>query len=229
MAPRDGIRCWVCGRTLEEVRQTIGSTAPELTDVDRSVARVSEERVKFAKEAGDWVDMVPDQFKGMDFNFVMGNPTQFRAIRFIDDVQHARKSHVEELGEVLSVAKKGKEFAVGEIKVEANDAKRREVVVRDLEEFERKTGRALDRKSGGEGDSDASREKGFSGLKLSEGLKYLRDVGAEFYAVQQKLLELDKEEERKKMPTYEINMAKIKGFPKAVPICTVCENLIKGL
>jgi len=229
MAPREGIRCWVCGRTLEEVRQTIGTAAPELTDVDRSMAKVSEARVKFAGEAGQWMDLVPDQFKAMDFAFVIGNPTQFRTIRFLDEVEHARRSHVQELGDVLALAKKGKEFTIGEIKVEANDSRRRDTVVRDLEDFERKSGRALERSKAGDEKEDAGKPSGFNGLKLADGLKYLRDAGLTYYAVQQRILEGDKEDEKKKMPTYEIGMAKIKGFPKAVPICTVCENLIKGL
>ena len=232
MAPRDGVRCWVCGRTVEEVRQSVGTTAPELTDLDRNLAKVADARATFVREASAWWDNVPDQFKNMDFNFVMGNPTQFKSIRFIDDVQQARKSHVEALGAVAYLGRKGKEFSIGEIKVDANDAKRRDVVTKELDEFERKTGRGLERGrlgSDDKADADVVRLKSFDGLKLGEGLKYLRDAGTLYYYVQQKLLEVDKEEERRKMPTYEIGMARIKGFPKAVPLCTVCENLIKGL
>jgi hypothetical protein len=232
MAPRDGVRCWVCGRTVEEVRQSVGTTAPEMTDVDRSMAKVVDARAKFVREATEWWDTVPDQFKNMDFNFVMGNPSQFKTIRFIDEVQEARKIHVEALGEAAYLGRKGKEFSIGDLKVDAGDAKRRDVVTRELDEFERKTGRVLERGRSGNGDksdSDATRPRSFDGFKLGEGLRYLREAGTLYYYVQQKMLELDKEEEKKKAPTYEIGMARIKGIPKAVPLCTVCENLIKGL
>lgn len=223
MAPRDGVRCWVCGRTLEEVQQSIGNPAAEVTDVDRNMAKVNDMRARFAKVAGDWWDSVPDQFKNMDFNFIMGNPSQFKSLRFIDDVQQTRKTHVEPLEVIAMKARKGEAFAVGEFKVDSNDAKRRESVVRELDDFERRTGRELSEDSGG------SRPKGFDGLKLGEGLRYIRDLGGLYYFLQLKLLEVDKDEERKKLPTFSINMARIKGFPKAVPLCTVCESLIKGL
>jgi hypothetical protein len=223
MAPKDGVRCWVCGRTIEEVQQSIGNPAAEVTDVDRNMARVADMRARFAKAAGDWWDSVPDQFKNMDFNFVMGNPAQFKALRFIDDVEQARKTHVETLAEIAMRARKGEEFTVGEFRVDSNDAKHRDVIVRELDEFERRTGRSLTE------ETENSRPKEFDGLKLGEGLRYLRDVGSLYYVLQQRMLEVDKEEERKKLPTFSIGMARIKGFPKAVPLCTVCESLIKGL
>jgi len=226
MAPRDGVRCWICGRTVEEVQQLIGNPAAEVTDVDRSMAKVVDARTRFAKTVSDWWEGVPEQFKNMDFNFVMGNPTQFKSIRFLDDVQQARKSHVEAVWEVVGRGREGKDFTIGDMKVDANDERRRQAVMREVEDFERRTGRALD---GGKQADEASRPKGFDGLKLGEGLRYLRDVGAVYYTLQQRLLEVDKEDERKKMPTIGIGMAKVKSFPKPVPLCTVCEGLIKGL
>ncbi len=231
MAPKDGVRCWICGRTQEELKAAIGTTPQEVTEVDRNMAKVADARARFVRDANEWSDQIPDQFKNMDFNFVIGNPTQFRTFRFIDDVQQARKTHLEPLGDASFLARKGKEFGIGDFKVEAADGKRREVVVKELDDFERRTGRALERGHPGEDkdEADASKAQGFDGFKLADGLKYLREAGTLYYYVQQKLLEQEKEDERKKLPTYEIGMARIKGFPKAVPLCTVCESLIKGL
>ena len=222
MAPKDGVRCWVCGRTVEEVQRSLGNPAPELTDADRNVARVNDERARFYKVATDWEGSVPDQFKNMDFNFVMGNPSQFRSLRFIDDVQQAQKTYVETLPGISASAKKGEEVVIGEMKVGGDDSRRRGVVVKEIEEFEKKTGRSLST-------LDGPKARGFDGLKLGDGLRYLRDLGALHFTLQQRLLEIDQEEERKKLPTFGISMAKIKGFPKAVPLCSVCESLIKGL
>lgn len=222
MAPKDGVRCWVCGRTVEEVQRSIGSVAPEPTEADRNVAKVNDLRARFYKVATDWEDNVPEQFRNMDFNFVMGNPSQFKALRFIDDVQQAQKTYVETLAEISTHARNGEELVIGELKVNGEDARRRGVVVKELGEFEKRTGRSL---SG----SDGQKAKGFDGLKLGDGLRYLRDLGALHYTLQQRVFEVDQEDEKKKLPTFSISMAKIKGFPKAVPLCTVCESLIKGL
>jgi len=222
MAPKDGVRCWVCGRTVEEVVRSIGSPAPEPTEADKNVARVNDLRARFYKVVTDWEDNVPEQFRNMDFNFVMGNPSQFRALKFLDDIQQAQKTYGEPLAEISIHARKGDEIVVGEYKVAADDARRREVVIRELGEFEKRTGRSL-------AGLDGPKAKGFDGLKLGDGLRYLRDLGALNFTLQQRLLEVDLEEERKKLPTFSISMAKIKGFPKAVPLCTVCESLIKGL
>lgn len=231
MAPKDVVRCWVCGRTLEEVRQSIGTPVPEETEVDRKIVMTNEARARFVQTANEWYDNVPDQFKNMDFNFVMGNPTQFKAVRFIGDVQQARKTHLEPLGDATYLARKGEQFTIGDMKVEAGDSRRKEVAVKELEDFERRTGRTLERSRGGgeEKEGSGSRPMSFDGFKLGDGIRYLREAGTLYYYVQQKLLEVDKEEEKKKMPAFEIGMARIKGFPKSVPLCTVCENLIKGL
>jgi hypothetical protein len=229
MAPRDGVRCWICGRTQEELKVAIGSTVPEVTEVDRNIAKVADARARFVRDANEWADGVPEQFKNMDFNFVMGNPTQFRSIKFIDDVQAARKTHLEPLGDAASLGRKGKDFTLAEFKIDVADG-RKEVVLKELEDFERRTGRALERsRADDKEETDPGRAQGFDGFRLGEGLKYMREAGTLFYYVQQKLLEVDKEDERKKLPTYDIGMARIKGFPKAVPLCTVCESLIKGL
>jgi hypothetical protein len=194
------------------------------------MAKVGEARARFVRTASEWWDGAPEQFKSMDFNFVMNNPAQFRAIKFIDEVEQARKTHVEPLGEAAFLGRKGENFAIGEMKVDAKDPLRRDAVVKELDEFERRTGRVLEREGKEDkNDADASKPRSFEGMKLGEGLRYLREAGTLYYYVQQKLLEVEKEEERKKMPTFSIGMARIKGFPKAVPLCTVCENLIKGL
>ena len=222
MAPKDGIRCWVCGRTAEEVERSIGSPTVEPSEADKSLIRVNDQRARFYKVATDWGDGVPDQFKNMDFNFVMGNPSQFKALRFIDDVEQAQKTYIEPLVGISAHAKKGEELVVGEIKVKAEDARRRDILVRQLDEFEKRSGRPLAM-------LDGPKPRGFDGLKLADGLRYLRDIGVMYFVLQQKLLELDQEEEKKKLPTFGISMAKIKTFPRAVPLCTVCESLIKGL
>ena len=222
MAPKDGIRCWICGRTVEEVQRSVGTPSTEPTEADRNLAKVVDQKTRFYKTADDWADGLPDQFRNMDFNFIMGNPSQFKALRFIDDVEQAQKSYVEPLIGISAHAKKGEETVVGEIKVSADDSRKRDALLKQMEEFEKKSGRSLSM-------LDGSKPRAFDGLKLADGLRYVRDLGVLHFALQQKLLEIDQEDERKKLPTFGISMAKIKTFPRAVPLCTVCENLIKGL
>ena len=221
MAPKDGIRCWICGRTVEEVQRSIGNPAVEPSEAEKSLGRVNDQRARFYKVASDWGDSVPDQFRNMDFNFVMGNPAQFKSLRFIDDVEQAQKAYIEPLPGILAQAKKGEEVTIGEVKL-GEDARKRDSVVRQLEDFEKRSGRSLSM-------LDGPKPRAFDGLKLGDGLRYLRDLGALHFALQQKVLEIDQEDEKKKLPTFGISMAKIKSFPRAVPLCTVCESLIKGL
>lgn len=220
MAPKDGIRCWICGRTVEEVQRSIGTPAAEPSDVDRNLARVTEQKARFYRVATDWTEGIPEQFRNMDYNFIMGNPSQFKALRFVDDVEQAQKAYVEPLAGISAQAKKGEEMVVGEFKVSADDPRRRDALARQMDEFAKKSGRSMSMLDG---------QRAFEGLKLADGLRFVRDLGVLHFSLQQKLLEMDQDDEKKKMPTFGISMAKIKTFPRAVPLCTVCESLIKGL
>jgi hypothetical protein len=228
---RESTKCWVCGRTPEEVRDAVGKPVPVETEVDRSMAKVVAMKANFAKMSGDWTVGVPEQFKSMDFRFVMKNSDQFRTIAFIGDVESAGKSYVDGLGEAVTKARKGEEAGIGELTVDPKDAKRREILLKGVEEFEKRSGRMLGVQNGGKRGSAADRPMpaGFEGLRLGEGIRYLRDAGMLYYSIQQSLLEAAKVEEASKKPPFGVGSTRLGGFSKAVPLCTVCENLIREL
>ncbi len=228
---RESMKCWVCGRTPEEVRDAVGKPVPVETEVDRSMAKVVAMKVNFAKISGDWAVGVPEQFKSMDFRFVMKNADQFRSIAFIGDVESAGRSYVDGLGEAVTRARKGEEAGIGELSVDPKDAKRREILLKGVEEFEKRSGRMLGVQNGGKRGTMPERPMpaGFEGLRLGEGIRYLRDAGMLYYSIQQSLLEAAKVEEASKKPAFGVGATRLGGFSKAVPLCTVCENLIREL
>ena len=50
-----------------------------------------------------------------------------------------------------------------------------------------------------------------------------------YFSVQEKLLELEKEDEMGKRPVFAVSTAKVNGLPGEIPICTVCQNLVTCL
>jgi hypothetical protein len=224
-------KCWVCGRTPEEVRDAVGKPIPVETEVDRSMAKVVAMKANFSKLSGEWATLVPEQFKSMDFRFVMKNADQFKSIAFIGDVENAGRSYVEGLGEAVTRVRKGEEAGVGELMVDPKDAKRKEILLKGVEEFEKRSGRMLGVQNGGKRGSAADHPMpaGFEGLRLGEGIRYLRDAGMVYYSIQQSLLEAAKAEEASKKPAFGVGSTRLGGFSKAVPLCTVCENLIREL
>jgi hypothetical protein len=225
------MKSWVCGRTPEEVRDAVVKPITVETEVDKSMDKVVALKANFAQASSGCATTVPEQFKSMDYRFVMKNADQFKTIAFIGDVELAGRSYVDGLGEAVTKARKGEEAGVGDLTVDAKDTKRREILLKGVEEFEKRSGRMLGVQNGGKRGSAADHPMptGFEGLRLGEGIRYLRDAGMLYYSIQQSLLEAAKAEEASKKPAFGVGSTRIGGFSKAVPLCTICENLIKEL
>jgi hypothetical protein len=229
MALRSPSQCWVCGRTAEDVRNAAGKPSSENPEIDRNLARVNESKANFARVSNNWWIGVPDQFKMMDFSFVVKNPAQFRGLAFIGEIEDARKSFVESLGEAAARVSDGEEAALGDVQVGAKEPRLKQILMEKVDGFEKRSGRAL-MPSGHNGTAmDASKPAGMSGLNLGDGIKFLRDAGMLYYSIEQSLLEARKEEEMKKVPPFGVASLKINGFAKGIPLCTICENLIREL
>jgi len=216
-------RCWICGRAPEEVSSSVGHPAEKETEIDRSMARLAESKARFTSMSREWWDNVPDQFRTMDFTFVMNNSAQFRSIKFIDEVEEARKSLADPLRMIADEIRTGAEASMGGVTIPASDVAKRDMVMGEIAKFEKKTGRHVD------GGDDQSMPHEFDGLKFGQGIGFLREVGMLSFAVQEKLLEAEKEVEMSKRPTFGVSVAKVNGLPGEVPVCTVCQNLITGL
>ena len=179
---------------------------------------------KFTRVSGEWGTLIPDQFKTLDFDFVVSNQAQFKAMRFLGEVDDARRSIVIPLQVALGNVKSGAEASIGGVKIGPSDRAKREVLLKETNDFERKTGRQM---NGGGGNGSAPRS--FEGLQIGQGLNFLREIGALYFSIQEKLLEAEKEDEMSKRPIFAVSIAKVNGLPGDVPVCTVCQNLITSL
>ena len=217
-------RCWICGRAPDEVSSSVGHPAEGETELDRSMSRLADSKARFTAASREWWDKVPDQFRTLDFNFVINNHAQFKSMRFVEEVEDARRSLADPLRLAVERARSGSEASIGDAKIKPTDTAGRETLLSEIHEFEKKTGRHLDG-----GDGDVSMPHGFDGMKLGQGIGFLRELGMLSFTVQEKLLEAEKEEEMSKRPTFGVSVAKVNGLPGEVPVCTVCQNLITGL
>jgi hypothetical protein len=221
--------CWVCGRSPDEVRDAVGRPMPVEAEADRGLAMVLEAKARFAKISSVWSAEVPEQFRSMDFEFVMKNAGQFRSITFIGEVEQARRAYVEALRDAAGSARKGDEVAVGEVKFSSKDQKKKEILLKGIDEFEKRSGRLIEVSRQGRHSSEHVMAGGFDGLRLGEGIKYLRDAGMLYYSIQQSLLESERAEELARKPAFGVSSTRISGYSKTVPLCTVCGNLIRKL
>jgi len=225
MPQKDTSRCWVCGRTSIEVRESAGRpTVPE-SEVDRRFAKVRETKAVFARESGEWWNRVPDQLKGMSFNFVMGNAAQFKGVTFVEEAARIKATVADPMSDAARMVRDGTDATLGEVKVNGSDKGKRDAVVLAIEEFERKTGRIL---SNGTGKNEAKPHE-FEGMDFARGIGFLRDVGMLYYNVQEKLLEAEREEELSRRPTFGVGVTHIPLVAGELHICTICLNLITGL
>jgi len=223
MAPLKGNKCWMCGRSSDEVNASVGRI-PQETELDRRSARMADLMVRFNRASGEWGDLVPEQFKTLEFDFVLSNQTQFKVMRFLPEVEDSRKSIVIPLQVAVGNVGSGVEASIGGVKIGPSDAVKKDVLLKEVGDFERRTGRKL-AGSGGNGGVP----HGFEGMRIGQGLGFMRDVGMLYFSVQEKLLDVEKEDEMSKRPVFAVSIAKVNGLPGEIPICSVCQNLVTCL
>jgi hypothetical protein len=94
-----------------------------------------------------------------------------------------------------------------------------------VEEFEKWSGRSLmTNVKGGDG---LGMPKGFEGLSLKGGIRFLIDLGLLYYAIQAAILQSQKEDARSTRPTYKVELVNVKGHLTKVRLCNVCEQLVQ--
>jgi hypothetical protein len=213
----------MCGRSSDEVNASVGRI-PQETELDKRYTRMMDLMGKFNRASGEWGNLVPDQFKTFEFEFVLSNQAQFKGMRFLTEVDDSRKSIVIPLKVALGNVRKGTEATIGGVKISAANATKKDIFLKEVGEFERRTGRNLDGSKG-----EGSRPSGFDGLRIAQGLAFMRDVGMLYFSIQEKLLEVEKDEEMSKRPVFAVSIAKVDGFEGEIPICTVCQNLVTCL
>ena len=223
MAPNRANKCWMCGRSSDEVSASVGRI-PHETELDRRYARMADLMGKFNRASVEWGNLVPDQFKTFEFDFVLSNQAQFKGMRFISEVDDSKKSIVIPLKVAVGNLKKGVDTSIGGVKIGPNDATKKEVFLKEVTDFERRTGRSVNGSKG-----EDSKPSGFDGLRIAQGLAFMREVGMLYFSIQEKLLEVEKEEEMSKRPVFAVSIAKVDGFEGEIPICTVCQNLVTCL
>ena len=220
MAPTRANKCWMCGRSSDEVSASVGRI-PQETELDRRVFRMNDLMGKFSRASGEWGNLIPDQFKTFDFDFVLNNQAQFKGMRFLPEVEDAKKSIAIPLRVAVGNVRNGVEASIGGVKLDPKDMVKKDAFLKEVGDFERRTGRNLNGSGG-----DGSKPHGFDGLRIGQGLAFMREVGMLYFSIQEKMLELEKEDEMSKRPVFGVSIAKVNGLPGEIPICTVCQNLV---
>ena len=223
MAPTKTNKCWICGRTSDEVSSSVGRP-PEALELDSRLERMEDLMAKFNRASAEWGNLVPEQFKTLDYDFVIGNPAQFRSIRFLNEIDDAKKSIVIPLQVAVGNVRNGADATLGGVKIGPSDRSKRKVLLKEIDDFERRTGRYLNG-SGGNGDMP----HGFAGLFIGQGLSYLRETGLLYFTIQEKLIEAEREDEMSRRPVFAVSIAKVSGLSGDVPVCTVCQNLVTSI
>jgi len=67
----------------------------------------------------------------------------------------------------------------------------------------------------------------YDGLKLVDGIDYIREAGAFYYDLQLEAREKARLAASRHRPTWKLRPVKFKDFPKEVFVCNVCERLLK--
>lgn len=222
----DDPACWLCGRTSIEINSALSGDTEDELKIAREIAATSASKEALLANSAKWREGVPEAFKDFDLAFVLQNSDQFKSMQFLGALVEEARNTVRELDEVSFSVRKGAVIRVSGTPMEESQ---RASIAERLNEFEKRTNRKLKR----ERDlHDVEYQRlGYiarlSGLKLVDGIEYLREAGVFYYDLQLEAMERARVTAAKRRPTWKLRSVKFKDFPKEVSICTVCERLLK--
>jgi len=219
-------RCWVCGRSAEEIQSSLDAETPEEAEIKKQITQITWFRTKFLESAAVWRRSIPREFKDMDFSFVTNNADQFRSIDVLGELIDAKKLMLDWLGEATNSLRKG-EGTLGTVSAASLNKAENESLIRALELFEGKWHRYLSKEEKARPGA-AVLPIGFEGLKLADGLEYIVAGGLFYYDFQTQLLDIARVKAASAKPKWTIGLVGVPGNPK-VALCNVCESLIKEL
>ena len=215
--------CWVCGRTSEEVRASQVDESQAEAEYTNQLAQLAQYKSKLMKSAGDWRKSVPKDFKAMEFDFIVGNPSQFTSFSAIADVTGAKKEIMGWLANASLALRNQNESELQALKLSPLRSEDRARLLNSLEEFEGQWHRLLAAGDGKDGRKEFP--VGFKGLNLVDGIEYLIAGGSFYYDVLGMLVQFAREEKGRKAPKLGVGFVPLKGMGR-VPICDVCRGLI---
>lgn len=223
----DELRCWLCRRTGTEVSEAVARPSDREKELDTMNARVNDSAGQFERESKKWALNSMEHAANLEFTFVLNNPEQFKMIAFMPEVIRAKKSLADSLVDAAGRARSGTDVTLGIVTVPHTAKARMDFFNQELSKFEKSSGRKIlaDTPTGESGPSDDL--QAYEGLKLKEGIAYLAKIGLQYYAIQKGLIQKEKEEERAKRPVYKVSLVKVPGHPTGLPLCSVCELLVK--
>ena len=225
-AQPDTATCWLCGRTSIEINSALSGDTEDEMKISNDIAATRAAREALVSNSAKWREGVPAAFKEFDLAFVLQNADQFRSMQFLGALIDAGRSTVRELDEVSFSVRKGAPIRMGGTPVD--EAQRASVAAR-LNDFEKRTNRKLKRE---QDLHDVEYQRlGYiarlSGLKLVDGIDYIKEAGAFYYDLQLEAREKARLAASKHRPTWKLRAVKFKDFPKEISICNVCERLLK--
>jgi len=218
--------CWLCGRTPSEVSSALSGDTEEEARIAKEIAANQAAREALVSNSGKWREDVPDALKEFDLAFVLQNADQFKSMKFLSTLLELGRGTVRELDEVSLAVRKGAPIRISGGVV---DESLRGSIATRLNEFEKKTNRKLKRE---QDLHDVEYQRlGYiarlSGLKLVEGIDYLREAGAFYYDLQLETMERARAAASRARPVWKLRSIKFRDFPREVSVCTVCERLLK--
>lgn len=222
----DDSACWLCRRTSSEINSALSGDTEDEVKIAKEIAATRAASESLMSNSAKWRDEVPAALKDFDLAFVLQNADQFKSMQFLGALIEVGRNTVRELDEVSYAVRKGSVIRIGG--TPADESLRASIAER-LNEFEKKTNRKLKRE---QDLHDVEYQRlGYiarlSGLKLVEGIDYLKEAGSFYYDLQLEAREGARMAASKRRPTWKLRSVKFKDFPREVSICTVCERLLK--
>jgi hypothetical protein len=222
---QDDSTCWMCRRTSVEINSALSGHTEDEARIAEEIVAIRAAKESLLSDSARWREEVPGALKDFDLAFVLQNADQFKSMRFLGLLIEVGRNTIRELDEVSYAVRKGGVIRVGGILV---DESQRAPIAERLNDFEKRTNRNLKR----ERDlHDVEYQRlGYiarlSGLKLIEGIDYLKEAGAFYYDLQLEIKEKAKMAAAKRRPMWKLRSVKFRDFPREISICSVCERLV---
>ncbi len=195
--------------------------SPEADRLRGVLAELEDQALRFTRASEGWAKELPPQLWNMDLQFMLNNVEQFEPFRVLGDLMKAQGLLLE-LGEARSCIQRKEPLHLGLTVVALSDADGFTGVEKALAEFEGKTNRPLFRP---DKRTNHQYHRELEGLKLGEGLVYLREAGVLYYGLQMSLNRARLNAHLSRQPQVGLGLIEVEGVG-VLALCGVCRALM---
>jgi hypothetical protein len=209
-------RCWICGRTTQDVQTDLDRPTSEELEVARLIEMVESSKKEFESRSVNWEESMPVNYKELTLDSLLRNTDDYKSVAVLEDIARSKRFLLDGVISALECIRSGKEVSLGVVQFKPSDERHRSLIERGSIEFHKVTGKILN-------DPALSKE-----INVQESVRVVREAGLLYFWIQRGLLSFRMEDAIRNRPDGSLEEVPIVGLSWPIRLCTVCRVLVES-